>query len=182
MKTEIKLLILLCGVFLFLSYYQYNLSIKNDMLMNDLIEKDNVIKELNENIIQLQNKILQIVHISNTNVRSIDALREKLKPILDKKELKTFENIKEINISNKEEVLDNLKKRELIYEIQPKDTYYKYSGINFDNNKSTNFAVFNRLWDDNFDDEQPEYSTNSNSSIPSKQTVEKDDSFTRAQK
>ena len=70
MRTEIKLLIILCGAFLFLSYYQYNLSIKNDMLTNDLIEKDNVIKELNENIIQLQNKILQIVHISNRYIKS----------------------------------------------------------------------------------------------------------------
>lgn len=182
MKVEIKLLILLCGAFLFLSYYQYNLSIKNDMLTNDLIEKDNVIKELNENIIQLQNKILQIVHISNTNVRNIDALRAKLQPMLDKKEIKAFDSIKEINIANKEEVLDNLKKRELIYEIQPKSNYYKYSGINFDNNKSDNFTVFDRLWDDNFNDEHSESSTNSNASRTSKQTIEKDDSFTRAQK
>ena len=156
MRTEIKLLIILCGAFLFLSYYQYNLSVKDDMLMNDLIEKDNTIKELNENIIQLQNKILEIVHISNNNVRNIDALRAKLQPMLDKKELKTFDNIKEINIANKEEVIDNLKKRELIYEIQPKGNYYKYNGINFDNNKSDNFSVFDRLWDDNFNEERPE--------------------------
>ena len=85
--------------------------------------------------------------------------------------------------SPKEEIKNNSASNNVItYTIQPKDTYYKYSGINFDNNKSTNFAVFNRLWDDNFDDEQSEYSTNSNSSRPSKQTVEKDDSFTRAQK